>query len=188
MDALNGYNLGSIDPVTPHLDSIRNSGLNFSNAWSSPVCTPTRAGMMSGMYGSKNGVLTAPGNLDTAYTSIFKALKSSSPTYTTAVTGKWHIAKPVVEMHPIWHGADHYTGVLEGAVLAYDNWPYIPRCLKGQFIDNTFKIGPNCPASTAAADCATASTMGIENVKDGIGLSFFPNPAQNVLQILMDDD
>ena len=122
VDALNGYNLGSVDPVTPHLDSIRNSGLTFSNAWSSPVCTPTRAGMMSGMYGSKNGVLTAPANLDTSFISLFDALKSVSPTYTTGVTGKWHISKPINEMHPIWHGADHYTGVLEGAVAAYDNW------------------------------------------------------------------
>ncbi|PHR26513.1 MAG: sulfatase [Fluviicola sp.] len=122
VDALNGYTLGSVNPNTPHLDSIRLSGLTFSNAWSSPVCTPTRAGMMSGMYGSINGVRTAPGNLDTSYISLLEALKISSPTYTTGVTGKWHISKPVNELHPIWTGADHYTGVLEGAVAAYDNW------------------------------------------------------------------
>ena len=69
-----------------------------------------------------------------------------------------------------------------------DNWPYIPRCLKGKFIDNTFKIGPNCPASTAANDCATQSTMGIENVVNEIGLSFFPNPAQNILRLLIEDE
>lgn len=34
-----------------------------------------------------------------------------------------------------------------------DNWPYIPRCLKGNVVDNTFKIGPNCPESTSEADC-----------------------------------
>ena len=122
VDALSGYNLGSIDPATPHLDSIRNSGLTFSNAWSSPVCAPTRAGMMSGMYGSINGVRTAPANLDTSFISLFDALKASSPTYTTGVTGKWHISKPVNELHPTWHGADHYTGVLEGSVASYDSW------------------------------------------------------------------
>ena len=36
-----------------------------------------------------------------------------------------------------------------------DNWPYIPRCLKGESVDNSFRIGPNCPASTAANDCST---------------------------------
>ncbi len=95
VDALNGYNVGSFDPATPHLDSLRNSGLTFSNAWSSPVCTPTRAGIMSGMYGSTNGVRTAPGNLDTTYISLLDALKNSNPSYTAAVIGKWHISKPV---------------------------------------------------------------------------------------------
>ncbi|MCH2223731.1 MAG: YHYH protein [Crocinitomicaceae bacterium] len=64
-----------------------------------------------------------------------------------------------------------------------DNWPYIPRCLKGLFIDNSFKIGPNCPASTATLDCSTESTMKIEILKDEIGLNFFPNPTQNILQV-----
>jgi len=122
VDAINGYNIGSFDPTTPHLDSIRNNGVTFANAWSSPVCTPTRAGMMSGMYGSTNGVKTAPGNLDTTLTSLLKAIKISNPIYTTAVTGKWHISKPVNALHPIWHGTDHYMGVLEGGVVAYDNW------------------------------------------------------------------
>lgn len=122
VDALNGYNIGSFDPTTPHLDSIRNNGVTFANAWSSPVCTPTRAGMMSGMYGSTNGVKTAPGNLDTTLTSLLIAIKITNPTYTTAVTGKWHISKPVNAFHPLWHGADHYMGVLEGGVVAYDNW------------------------------------------------------------------
>jgi len=122
VDAINGYNVGSFDPITPHLDSIRNNGVTFSNAWSSSVCTPTRAGIMSGMYGSTNGVKTVPGNLDTTFTSLLKAIKVTNPSYTTAVTGKWHICKPVNALHPIWHGADHYMGVLVGGVAVYDNW------------------------------------------------------------------
>lgn len=122
VDAFNGYNLGSINPTTPHLDSLRNSGITFANAWSSSVCTPTRAGMMSGKYGSKNGVKTAPGNLDTTHISIFKMLKDFNPNYSTAVTGKWHISKPKNSQHPIWHGADHYMGLLKGAVSSYDSW------------------------------------------------------------------
>jgi len=122
VDALNGYNIGTLKPTTPYLDSIRNSGLKFSNAWSSAVCTPTRAGMMSGMYGSKNGVKTTPGNLDTTYTSLFKALKNSNPSYSAAVIGKWHISHPTNAMHPIWHGVDHYMGMLTGSVMSYDNW------------------------------------------------------------------
>ena len=122
VDALNGYNIGSLKPTTPHLDSIRNSGITFSNAWSSTVCAPTRAGIMSGMYGSNNGVKTLPGNLDTTYTSLLNALKNSNPIYTAAVIGKWHISNPTNGLHPIWHGVDHYMGILQGAVMSYDNW------------------------------------------------------------------
>ena len=75
LDALKGYNMQGMKPNTPHIDSLRNSGLSFTNAWSSPVCTPTRAGMMSGKYGIKTGVLKAPGHLDTSHTSLAKALK-----------------------------------------------------------------------------------------------------------------
>lgn len=122
IDALNGYNIGSIKPNTPHLDSLRNSGINFSNAWSSPVCTPTRAGIMSGKYGSKNDVKTAPGNLSITNTSILTALKDINPSYNTAVSGKWHISHPLDNQHPIQHGADHYMGVMQGTVTSYDSW------------------------------------------------------------------
>tara|TARA_B110000211_G_C14042239_1_gene537275 strand:+ start:115 stop:1698 length:1584 start_codon:yes stop_codon:yes gene_type:complete len=122
VDALNGYNIGSLKPTTPNLDSIRNNGLTFSNAWSSSVCTPTRAGIMSGMYGSNTGVKTTPGNLDTSYISLFNALKHSSPTYKGAVIGKWHISNPINGLHPIWHGVDHYMGILTGSVMSYDSW------------------------------------------------------------------
>lgn len=122
VDALNGYNVGSIKPNTPHLDSLRNSGLNFTNAWAAPVCSPTRAGMLSGLYGSKNGVKSVPGNLDTSHTSLFRKLKAVNPSYTVGVSGKWHITMPVNVLHPYLHGTDHYMGVIEGAVSAYDNW------------------------------------------------------------------
>ena len=122
VDAFNGYNIGSLKPTTPNLDSIRNNGLTFSNSWSSPVCTPTRAGIMSGMYGSNNGVKTTPGNLDTTYISLLNVLKNSNPIYSSAVIGKWHISKPTNGLHPIWHGVDHYMGILEGSVMSYDSW------------------------------------------------------------------
>lgn len=122
VDALNGYPVGTIKPNTPHLDSLRNSGVNFTNAWAAPVCSPTRAGILSGLYGSKNGVKSVPGNLDTSHTSLFRKLKAANPNYTVGVSGKWHITKPVNNLHPFLHGADHYMGVIEGAVSAYDNW------------------------------------------------------------------
>lgn len=121
-DALNGGDVLSVKPNTPHLDSLRNSGVTFSQAWSYPVCTPTRASMMSGKYGVKTGVTTAPGNLEFTHISIFNALKDANPSYETAAIGKWHISQPAQEEHPITHGAGHYTGILGATWTAYDDW------------------------------------------------------------------
>tara|TARA_B110000211_G_C14086121_1_gene556781 strand:- start:2001 stop:3614 length:1614 start_codon:yes stop_codon:yes gene_type:complete len=122
VDALNGFGVNANQAITPHLDSMRLSGLKFMNAWASPVCTPTRAGMMSGKYGSKTGVKTAPGNLDTDHISLGKAIKAFDPSYKTAVVGKWHISQPTNELHPKEHEWDHYTGVLAAQWNAYDDW------------------------------------------------------------------
>ena len=55
-----------------------------------------------------------------------------------------------------------------------DNWPNIPRCLKGAYIDNSFKIGPNCPDSEASLNCSQ------EELSDAdVGLFKFEN--QNFL-------
>ncbi len=71
VDMLNGYGFSGTKPVTPTLDSLRTNGITFAQVWSAPSCTPTRAATMSGKYGIKTGVLTAPGHLDTIHTSVF---------------------------------------------------------------------------------------------------------------------
>jgi len=41
-----------------------------------------------------------------------------------------------------------------------DNWPNIPRCLMGEHVDNSFKIGPNCAASDAIQSCSEEAFSG----------------------------
>ena len=71
VDYANGYQDNPIKPNTPNLDAMKANGLTFENAWSAPVCTPTRAAIMSGKYGSKSGVLGLADNFDTTNISIF---------------------------------------------------------------------------------------------------------------------
>lgn len=124
VDAFNGYQNNQLKPVTPHLDSLRQSGVTFRNAWTAPQCTPTRATMMSGKYGIKTGVTGVPGNLDIEHSSIFKALKeSSNDAYNTAVVGKWHISDPADINHPAELGVDYYEGIFGSAVSNnYEDW------------------------------------------------------------------
>jgi arylsulfatase A-like enzyme len=122
-DVSKGYFTNSLMANTPTLDSLRSIGITFKNAWAYPVCTPTRASIMSGKYGVKTGILRAPGNLDTAHTSVFNQLKKQpiNP-YTGAVIGKWHISHPANPLHPIEHGADYYMGLLDAFPADYYVW------------------------------------------------------------------
>lgn len=123
VDASNGFQDNTLMPSTPTLDSLRNSGLTFSNAWAYPACTPTRATIMSGKYGVNTGVKRAPGNLDLIHTSIFTAIANqTNDLYADAVIGKWHISQPVDLDHPKDHGVDHFDGVFRSGVDNYYNW------------------------------------------------------------------
>lgn len=62
-----------------------------------------------------------------------------------------------------------------------DNWPYFPRCFYGTVIDNSFRIGPGCPTSTAEVDCSP-STASV-SLLEGLTLEVYPNPAGHSVSI-----
>ncbi len=68
-----------------------------------------------------------------------------------------------------------------------DNWPNIPRCLKGLYVDNSFRIGPNCPSSTAPADCSFNASRFKNPFQptnySSAGFEVYPNPASDHLNI-----
>jgi arylsulfatase A-like enzyme len=123
VDHINGYHADGLLATTPTLDSLRATGITFTNAFSAPVCSPSRAAMMSGKYGINNGVAGVPGNLDLDQTSIFKELDArTSGTYADAVVGKWHLSQPVDTDHPTDHGADYFMGLMGSSPESYSNW------------------------------------------------------------------
>lgn len=123
VDITNGFQQNQRMPVTPVIDSLRAHGVSFMNTWAAPACTPTRASIMSGHYGVKTNVSSAPGNLHTAYNSIFKALaQETGNAYADAVIGKWHISNPHDYNHPAQHDIDHYEGVFSSSVDDYYDW------------------------------------------------------------------
>ena len=102
---------------TPNLDQLSADGVSFTNAYAScPVCSPTRASIMSGKYPARVGVTNyiaghAKGKLiDAPYThylpleekSIASALKEGG--YNTWHVGKWHLGD--VPYYPDKHGFD----------------------------------------------------------------------------------
>lgn len=123
VDALKGYDVGTILPNTPNIDKLRESGVTFTNTWACPACTPTRASMLTGKYGVNSGVNTVPGILGSNQKSIFKELDElTDNAYANCVVGKWHISRPINIDHPYDHGADDFMGIMKYGVEDYSNW------------------------------------------------------------------
>lgn len=117
----------------PNIRKLLSRGIRFSQAWSNPVCSPTRAGILTGRYSFRTGigdVVAGAGSkeLDTSEKTIPKLLKSlSANKIKTANIGKWHLsmAKPVQLTYPNYFGFDQYAGNFSGALSSYTNWSKI---------------------------------------------------------------
>ncbi len=116
---------GSRDIKTPNLDRLAAQGVRLTNFYSSgPVCTPTRAALMTGRWQQRVGLewaigpgLKEPG-LPTREITLPRMLKNAG--YATALFGKWHLGyKP--EFGPNAHGFDEFFGLLSGNVDHYSH-------------------------------------------------------------------
>ncbi|MFK7850477.1 MAG: arylsulfatase [Akkermansiaceae bacterium] len=113
-----GFN-GS-DISTPHLDRLAASGVRMNQFYVSPVCTPTRAALMTGRYpirmGLQCGVIRpwAMHGLPLDERTLPEALKEAG--YTTAIVGKWHLGHNDRSYLPTNRGFDYQYGHYNGAI------------------------------------------------------------------------
>ncbi len=104
---------------TPHLDQLAGSGVKLEQFYVQPVCTPTRAALMSGQYpmrlGLQLGVIKpgSPHGLPLTVRTLPQALAEAG--YYTAMTGKWHLGSGQLEQLPTNRGFDHQHGYYLGA-------------------------------------------------------------------------
>jgi arylsulfatase A-like enzyme len=113
---------GCTDIQTPNIDRIGKEGARFTNAYvSCPVCSPTRAGLMTGRYQQRFGHEFNPGpaaladekfGLPLSETTIADRLKALG--YATGIVGKWHLGYQP-QYHPQKRGFDEFYGFLGGA-------------------------------------------------------------------------
>lgn len=113
---------GCKDIPTPNIDSIAKNGVRFTNGYvSCPVCSPTRAGLLTGRYQQMFGHEFNPGPAATAdaqfglplsETTLAARLKSAG--YKTGIVGKWHLGynEPYL---PLNRGFDEFFGFPGGA-------------------------------------------------------------------------
>lgn len=109
---------GAEDMETPQLDRLFASGMQFTNAYANcPVCSPTRAALLSGMYQATVGVPGVIrthadnnwGYLDPATDLLPVAAQQAG--YQTACIGKWHLGLASPNL-PTERGFDHFHGFL----------------------------------------------------------------------------
>ncbi len=116
---------GSPNIKTPHLDRMAREGMRFTDFYvGQPVCTASRAALLTGCYPNRIGLLGALGprskvGISDKELTIAQVLKTRG--YATAIFGKWHLGDSP-QFLPTRHGFDEYFG------LPYSNdmWPNHP--------------------------------------------------------------
>lgn len=121
VDASPGYDIGTVKPQMTNMQDLITTGVRFNNVWSSPTCSPTRASILTGKYGIRNGVVAVGDALSTSETSLHKYIDTNTNSaYSSAVIGKWHLSTSA--SHPNDMGIDYYAGSLGGGLPSYSNW------------------------------------------------------------------
>jgi arylsulfatase A-like enzyme len=105
---------GNVNLQTPHIDQLARSGVRFSHFYVSPVCSPTRAELLTGRYHPRSGVFsTSEGGerIDLDETTMADIFKKAG--YATAAFGKWHNGTQY-PYHPNARGFDEFYGFCSG--------------------------------------------------------------------------
>ena len=122
---LNCY--GANDLVTPNMDKLVESGIKFTQFYGAPICSPSRAGLLTGKTPQRAGV---PGNVSvgnekagmpTEQYTIAEMFKDAG--YNTAHIGKWHLGY-IKDKQPNAQGFDYSFGHFMGCIDNYSHYFY----------------------------------------------------------------
>jgi hypothetical protein len=116
---------------TPHLDALAASGMRFTDFHALPLCTPSRAQLLTGRLAKRHGVYTnfAPdsvGGLNTSEITLAEHLRPVG--YRTRQTGKWHLGHNPPH-HPSYRGFDEVTTVpysVDMGCVDNNTWGFVP--------------------------------------------------------------
>jgi arylsulfatase A-like enzyme len=137
VDKIGAYDLHDHPAPTPTLDGLAADGVRFDAAWATPMCSPTRAALLTGRLPGRTGVgeLIAVDEsqdwLDGEDTLPKVLARSPHGAYTSALTGKWHLGAIDDVDHPARAGFAHHAGSMnnpgvatesDGARRGYSHW------------------------------------------------------------------
>ncbi len=131
---------GADDIATPSIDRMAAEGAKFNSFYVSPVCSPTRAALMTGSHSTRVGIggVMFPRNnhgLNPDEITLPELLKDQG--YATAIIGKWHLGNQDM-FQPLKHGFDYWYGT-----PASNNQFYYPNT-KTYALDCKYREGYSC--------------------------------------------
>lgn len=113
------FNGGVIN--TPNIDRISQEGVKLDRFYVAPVCSPTRAGLLTGRYPIRFGAMRAvfppwrKGGMDPSERTISDMLGGAGYEH-RGVFGKWHLGHSDVKYHPLRRGFTEFYGHYNGAI------------------------------------------------------------------------
>ncbi len=104
---------GSTRNHTPNIDRMAREGMKLTSFYAAPVCTPSRAQVLTGCYAKRVSLPdvifpACPIGISAKERSVAELLKDAG--YATMCIGKWHVGDQA-EFLPTRHGFDHYFGL-----------------------------------------------------------------------------
>ena len=125
------------DIATPNIDKLAAEGAQLEQFYVQPMCTPTRAALMTGRYplryGLQTGVIPAAGTYGLALDEYILPQLLKDAGYKTAMSGKWHIGHAKAEFWPRQRGFDSFYGALVGEI---DHFKHSSHGTKDWYRDN----------------------------------------------------
>ena len=116
-----GFHGGDID--TPSLDRLAAEGIELNRFYTTPICSPTRAALMTGRdpirLGVAYGVILPWDNNGVHPDEHFMPQSFLAAGYQTAMVGKWHLGHAQMTYHPNNRGFEHFYGHLHTEVGFY---------------------------------------------------------------------
>ncbi|MCY3620696.1 MAG: sulfatase-like hydrolase/transferase [Gammaproteobacteria bacterium] len=110
--------------ATPHIDALAARGVRLTQGYvSHPVCSPSRAGLITGRYQQRHGWEFNPAGRDraagmsTEEQTLADVMRAAG--YRTGLIGKWHLGSEP-EHHPVNRGFDEFFGMVEGGSIYID--------------------------------------------------------------------
>ncbi len=112
--------MGGTEIRTPNIDRLAAQGVRLDAHYALPVCSPTRAALMTGRYPMRHGLQVgvvrpwADYGLPLEERTLAQALKQAG--YETEIVGKWHLGHVKPDYLPTHRGFDHQYGHYNGAL------------------------------------------------------------------------